>query len=190
MEKSGNGTQEAHWLAGCIKGDRSAQREAFDALLPILRGVIRRYTRSEADVQDIIQESFIRIFKNMNQFDARKGAFTSWSTRVAINTAINEGKKRARHPNTNHEVHVPVDPDAIQNMALEDLINTLKGMPEEQHLVLNLHLVDGFSHKEIGDMIGITSEVSRQRLSRARKWVRDRFDLAGNELVSKTQQER
>jgi RNA polymerase sigma-70 factor (ECF subfamily) len=63
-------------------------------------------------------------------------------------------------------------------------------MPEEQHLVLNLHLVDGFSHKEIGDMIGITSEVSRQRLSRARKWVRDRFDLAGNELVSKTQQER
>ena len=190
MERLGNGTSEADWLDGCKKGDRNAQRQAYDALLPILRGVIRRYTRSEANVQDIIQESFIRIFKNMNQFDERKGAFTSWSTRIAINTAINEGKKRARHEVAGHEVDVPVAPDAIQNMALEDLVNTLKGMPEEQHLVLNLHLVDGFNHKEIGDMVGITSEVSRQRLSRARKWVRDRFDLSGNELVSKTQHKR
>ena len=190
MEKPGNGTSEAEWLVGCKKGDRNAQRQAFDALLPILRGVIRRYTRSEANVQDIIQESFIRIFKNMNQFDERKGAFKSWSTRIAINTAINEGKKHARHQSVEQEVHVPVEPDAIQNMALEDLVNMLKGMPEEQHHVLNLHLADGYSHKEISDMLGITPEMSRQRLSRARKWVRDRFELSGEEWVAKIQHER
>lgn len=190
MAKSSDETREAEWLDGCRKGDRNAQRAAFDALLPLLRGVIRRYTRSETNVQDILQEAFIRIFQNMNQFDESKGAFKSWSTRIAINMAINEGKKRARHQGVDQEVHVPVEPSIMQDMALEDLVNTLKAMPEEQHLVLNLHLVDGYSHKEISDMIGITSEMSRQRLTRARKWIRDRFEWSGEELVTKTQHER
>ena len=190
MAKSSDETREAKWLDGCRKGDRNAQQEAFHALLPLLRGAVRRYTRNETHVQDILQEAFIRIFQNMNQFDERKGAFTSWSTRIAINTAINEGKKRARHQGVDLEVHIPVEPSVIQDMALEDLVNTLKAMPEEQHLVLNLHLVDGYSHKEISDMIGITSEMSRQRLTRARRWIRDRFEWSGEELVTKTQHEK
>ena len=190
MAQAGGENAEAKWLEGCRKGERTAQRDAYRQMLPILRGVVRRYISSEADVQDILQEAFIRIFKSMNSFDENRGSFKNWTIRIAINTAINEGKKRVKHRGVDRgDVHLPVQPDAIHNMAIEDLIKTLGGMPHEQHTVLNLHLVDGFSHKEIAEMLGITAEVSRQRLTRARKWVRERFDLSGTELVSKTQQE-
>ena len=184
------GHGEANWLEGCRKGDRTAQREAYRALFPILRGAVRRYTWSEADVQDILQEAFIRIFKSMEQFDQNRGSFMNWSTRIAINTAINEGKKRARRRVADHEVSVPIESNALQDMALEDLINTLSAMPEDQYHVLNLHLVDGFSHKDIADLLDITPDISRQRLARARKWVRDRFERSGSDLVSKSPQQR
>ena len=176
---------EDDWLEGCLKGNRLSQRDAFRHLLPILRGVVRRYTWNEFDVQDILQEAFIKIFKNINQFDKKKGSFTSWSKRIAINTAINEGKKRMRHRVIDHDVSAPIEPDVIHKMSLDDLIQTLTAMPTDQYRVLNLHLVDGFSHKEIGEMLNITPDVSRQRLAKARRWIKWRFELSGNDLVSK-----
>lgn len=180
---SNNG--EDDWLEECLKGNRRSQRDAFRHLLPILRGVVRRYTWNEFDVQDILQEAFIKIFKNINQFDKKKGSFTSWSKRIAINTAINEGKKRMRHRVIDHDVSAPIEPDVIHKMGLDDLIQTLTAMPTDQYRVLNLHLVDGFSHKEIGEMLNITPDVSRQRLAKARRWIKWRFELSGNDLVSK-----
>lgn len=176
---------EDDWLLGCLEGNRRSQHDAFRHLLPILRGVVRRYTWNESDVQDILQEAFIRIFKSINQFDKTKGSFTSWSKRIAINTAINEGKKRMRHKIMEHDLPVPIEPDVIHKMGLDDLVQALTAMPTDQHRVFNLHLVDGFSHKEIGEMLNITPDVSRQRLSKARRWIKRRFELSGNDLVLK-----
>ena len=176
---------EADWLEGCRKGDRTAQREAYHTLFPILRGAVRRYTWNEADVQDILQEAFIRIFKSMEQFDQTRGSFMNWSTRIAINTAINEGKKRMRHKIMEHDLSVPIEPDVIHKMGLDDLVQALTAMPTDQHRVFNLHLVDGFSHKEIGEMLNITPDVSRQKLAKARRWIKMRFEMSGNDLVTK-----
>ena len=176
---------EDDWLEGCLEGNRQSQREAFRHLFPTLRGAVRRYTRNESDVEDILQEAFIRIFKSAKQFDKTKGSFTNWSKQITINTAINEGKKRMRHRVMDHGVSVAIQPDVIRKMDLEDLVQTLTAMPTDQHRVFHLHLVDGFSHKEIGKMLNITPDVSRQRLAKARRWIKLRFELAGNDLVPK-----
>jgi len=176
---------EDDWLEGCLEGNRQSQREAFRHLFPTLRGAVRRYTRNESDVEDILQEAFIRIFKSAKQFDKTKGSFTNWSKRIAINTAINEGKKRMRHRVIDHDASIPIEPDVICKMGLDDLVQTLLAMPTDQHRVLNLHLVDGFSHKEIGEMLNITPEVSRQKLAKARRWIKMRFEMSGNDLVTK-----
>ena len=176
---------EDNWLEGCLGGNRQSQRDAFRHLFPILRGAVRRYTWNESDVEDILQEAFFRIFKSAKQFDKTKGSFTNWSKRIAINTAINEGKKRMRHRVIDHDVPVPIEPDVILKMGLDDLVQMLAAMPTDQYRVLNLHLVDGFSHKEIGEMLNITPDVSRQRLSKARRWIKRRFELSGNDLVPK-----
>ena len=185
MPRTNLNNDEDNWLEGCLGGNRQSQRDAFRHLFPILRGAVRRYIWNEFDVQDILQEAFIKIFKSINQFDKEKGSFTSWSKRIAINTAINEGKKRIRHRVIDHEVSAPIEPDVIHKMDLEDLIRTLTAMPTDQYRVLNLHLVDGFSHKEIGEMLNITPDVSRQKLAKARRWIKMRFELSGNDLVSK-----
>ena len=177
--------EEDDWLEGCLQGNRQSQREAFRHLFPILRGAVRRYTRNESDVEDILQEAFIRIFKSIKQFDKTKGSFTNWSKLIVINTAINEGKKRMRHRVIDHDASVPIEPDVIRKMGLDDLVQTLSAMPTDQYRVLNLHLVDGFSHKEIGDMLNITPDVSRQKLAKARRWIKMRFEMSGNDLVTK-----
>jgi RNA polymerase sigma-70 factor (ECF subfamily) len=146
---------------------------------------VRRYTWNESDVEDILQEAFIRIFKSAKQYDKTKGSFTNWSKRIAINTAINEGKKRMRHRVIDHDVSVPIEPDVILKMGLDDLVQMLTAMPTDQYRVLNLHLVDGFSHKEIGEMLNITPDVSRQKLAKARRWIKMRFEMSGNDLVTK-----
>ena len=90
-----------------------------------------------------------------------------------------------RHRVMDHGVSVAIQPDVIRKMDLEDLVQTLTAMPTDQHRVFHLHLVDGFSHKEIGKMLNITPDVSRQRLAKARRWIKLRFELAGNDLVPK-----
>ena len=82
-----------------------------------------------------------------------------------------------------------ISPDVLERMAVEDIVKVLRTMPEEQYTVLNLHAFEGFSHDEIGEMMGITAALSRQRLSRARKWVKQRFDRAGDVLVPKKEKE-
>ena len=90
-----------------------------------------------------------------------------------------------RHKIMEHDLPVPIEPDVIHKMGLDDLVQALTAMPTDQHRVFNLHLVDGFSHKEIGEMLNITPDVSRQRLSKARRWIKRRFELSGNDLVPK-----
>ena len=90
-----------------------------------------------------------------------------------------------RHRVIDHDVSVPIEPDVILKMGLDDLVQALTAMPTDQHRVFNLHLVDGFSHKEIGEMLNITPDVSRQKLAKARRWIKMRFEMSGNDLVTK-----
>ena len=77
----------------CLEGLPAAQRALFNHLLPRLKSAVRRYVWSETDVQDILQEAFIRIFRNLHQFDERKGKVQTWATKIAVNTAITQGKR-------------------------------------------------------------------------------------------------
>jgi RNA polymerase sigma factor (sigma-70 family) len=179
--------REQRWARDCGEGSRKAQKEVFEFLAPYLRGAVRRYIFDDEEVQDVLQEAFIRVFRSIHKFDAGRGTLRSWSARIAVNVAITEGKRRARQQALPGQVELQVEPKVLEDMALQDLVTELQGMPEDQYEVLNLHLVDGFSHKEISDMIGITVDLSRQRLARARKWVQTRFELSGDEMRSLNQ---
>ena len=175
--------EELQWIEGCKRGDGAAQRHVFGSLFPYLKGAVRRYIYDEDEIQDVLQEAFIRIFKYIDQFDPNRGRMRPWAAKIAINVAITEGKRRQRIQELPGQTALTIDPSALETMALEDLIALLKGMPSELYEVLNLILVDGFSHKEAASMLSISAELSRQRLTRARKWVTERFELSGGELT-------
>ena len=181
--------QGLQWIEGCKRGDRAAQKALFEWLVPYIRGAVKRYIWDDGLVQDVLQEAFIRIFRNLERFDAEKGSLRPWAARIAVNVAITEGQRRSRAEFPSVQMEAAISPDVLERMAVEDIVKVLRTMPEEQYTVLNLHAFEGFSHDEIGDMMGITAALSRQRLSRARKWVKQRFDRAGDALVPKKEKE-
>ena len=181
--------QGLQWIEGCKRGDRAAQKALFEWLVPYIRGAVKRYIWDDELVQDVLQEAFIRIFRNLERFDAEKGSLRLWAARIAVNVAITEGQRRSRAEFPSVQMEAAISPDVLERMAVEDIVKVLRTMPEEQYTVLNLHAFEGFSHDEIGDMMGITAALSRQRLSRARKWVKQRFDRAGDALVPKKEKE-
>lgn len=159
----------------CASGDRNAQRRLYSVLMPYLNAVCQRYLHDRAEAQDVLQETFISIFKNINQFDAERSAFRTWATRIAINFCLKNNAKRQRAPQIDEfsELHdTPIAPEILQKLSNEDLLDWLKTMPWAFAQVFNLHAIDGFSHEEIAQILGIEPALSRQRLSRAREWLR------------------
>lgn len=170
----------------CLEGDASAQRGLFDELLPYLKSAVRRYIWSETDVQDVLQEAFIRIFRNLHQFDRSKGQVQTWATKIAVNAAITFGMKESKHKAMEHSQEPEIaEPEVLAQLDAEALLLRLRALPREQYEVLILHAVDGYSHDEIAALLDVTPMTSRKRLSRAKQWIVSRFDLAGSEMILK-----
>ena len=170
----------------CLEGDALAQRGLFDELLPYLKSAVRRYIWSETDVQDVLQEAFIRIFRNLHQFDRSKGQVQTWATKIAVNAAITFGMKESKHKAMEHAQEPEIaEPEVLAQLDAEALLHRLRALPREQYKVLILHAVDGYSHDEIAALLDVTPLTSRKRLSRAKQWIVSRFDLEGREMILK-----
>ena len=160
-------------IEGCLRGDNSAQRELYDQLLPYLNALCGRYLYDTSVRQDVLQESFVVIFKKMSLFNPQKGAFHSWASRIAINNCLKQNKNGGRFFQLQLDKHEEsVDPKVMNQLSNEELIRFLKTMPKKYYEVFVLFVIDDFSHEEIGKTLGIKVSLSRKRLSRARVWLK------------------
>jgi RNA polymerase sigma factor (sigma-70 family) len=163
----------------CLKGSRPAQKLLYEQYAGILLGVCYRYTKSMEDAEDILQEGFIKVFKNLHQyrFDGPLGA---WLRRIMINTAVNYLKKNRHYQQelsfsdaTLHPVSND-DPELLLNV--KDLTELIRQLPSGYQAIFNLHGIEGYSHAEIGKIFGINEATSRSQYSRARtlliSWVK------------------
>jgi len=174
-------------IKACKAKDRVSQKKLYDKLLPYLNAVCRRYIFNYSDLNDCLQETFINIFRSIDKYDPSKSQFTTWAVRIAINCTL---KLNSRLNETGAiefdlELHSQrMDPEVISKLNTEDLIRFLKAMPSDHLTVFNMHVVDGFSHKEISEMLNIDIALSRKRLSRARIWLEKKTtqaDIVKNE---------
>ncbi len=166
-------------IAGCRKGQPAFQRALVDNYSEMLFSVCLRYTGNTAQAQDILQDAFIRIFKFFNKYDSSKGAVSTWMRRVTVNVALKNIQK-------NKLTTVPIDdysisnhtvsPDAINQLSHKDLMQIVMALPDGYRQVFNLYVIDGYSHKEIADMIGIKEVTSRSNLSRAKQLLRNKLN--------------
>ncbi len=162
----------------CLSKDREAQRKLYDLLLPYLTVICRRYLNSSADLNDVLQETFVNIFRNLEQFDLRRASFKTWTTRIAINACLKNKQKKRRHHTEEliidlHEQQI--DPAFLDQLTNKELLTWLRKMPAPYFEVFNLFVIDGFSHQEIAELLGIDAALSRKRLSRAREWIKKRL---------------
>lgn len=172
-------------IKGCRQGKSHAQRMLFDEMVPTLRAVARRYVWEDAYVEDVLQETFVRIFQNIEKFDAQKGSFVAWSSKIAAHCAIRFGQNQQRHKHEQLSAHHDKGqlPDVESFLAIGNIMDVLKQMPTAFRNVLMLYTVEGFRHEEIALMLDISRSTSRQRLSRARQWLSQRYQVDNGELI-------
>lgn len=176
----------------CLSNNREAQKQLYKSLLPYLTTVVKRYLFHQADLEDVLQEAFIRIFKYMPSFDARKAAFKTWASRITINACRqrNDKNRKAATEELITEIHEPIMAvDFSSSSSEEKIIRWLKKMPADFFEVFNLFVIDGFSHAEISKVLQISESLSRKRLSRGRAWVKENIieedSLNSSKFVSK-----
>jgi RNA polymerase sigma factor (sigma-70 family) len=174
-------TELKQLVALCKKQDPRAQRELYDRYKARLMGLCRRYASGRDEAQDILQESFIKIFTRFLQLDDYE-RLESWMTRITINTAVNYYHQRKRFGFEDIAETLPANGDyelILSNISDEFLVSQVNTLPDGCRVVFNLFVVEGYSHSEISGMLGITESTSRSQLVYAKGLLKQKLNAAG-----------
>jgi len=157
-------------IKGCKSGKTRDQEVLYKAFSEEMFGVCLYYSKDYTEAEDILHEGFIKIFKNVSKF-RHKGSFEGWMKRIMINTALEKFRKEKHlHAVTNiddHDEDFSSD-DIVSDISARDLINLIQQLSPKYRMVFNLYAIEGYSHKEIGKMMGISEGTSKSNLARAR----------------------
>jgi len=159
-------------IKGCLAGDRRDQELLYRRHSSKLYGVCLQYSGNDEEARDILQEGFIKIFDNLKNYK-HEGSFEGWMRRIVVNTALE--KFRSRHNlfrvddiDTISEPEADPDNEDYSGLEAVDLLYIIRELPPKYRMVFNLYAIEGYSHKEIGSMLGISEGTSKSNLSRAR----------------------
>ena len=162
-----------------IDGCKKAQQSAFEALYKRyamrMMAIAQRYCNTTFESEDVIQEAFIKVFQKIGTYD-HKGSFEGWLKRVVVNTAINH-----YHQTYKQKFQVEIEkavipesdiPDAVSRMSNNELLALIKELPDGYRMVFNLYVLEGYTHKEIGEMLKISDGTSKSQLAKAKNMIR------------------
>lgn len=169
--KSNYNITESDLIKGAVAGDRRMQEELYNRFSPKMYAVCLRYANNSNDAQDLLQEGFIKVFRNLHRFRA-EGSFEGWMRRVFVNTSIEYFRKKSAQLTSvsEKEENTIEDSDitALDQLAEKDIIAIIQELSPGYRTVFNLYVVEGYSHKEIGEMLGISEGTSKSQLARAK----------------------
>jgi RNA polymerase sigma factor (sigma-70 family) len=165
-------------IQGCIKGKDAFQYELYKRYSPKMFGVCLRYCASREEAEDVLQDGFIKVFKKIDSFRFT-GSFEGWIRRIMVHTAIRNKyiTLRAHEVNTLEGVeHPALDEKVTSKLMMMDLMKIVNELPQGYKIVFNLFAVEGYSHKEIAEMLEIQEATSRSQYLRARQFLREKLD--------------
>ena len=155
----------------CLKGKPQAQRELYEQFAEIMLGVCYRYTRSMRDAEDVLQEGFVKVFRYLHQYK-QQGELGAWIRRIMVNTALNYLKRHRKYQEemffTEEYMHPVADDDPAVRLQAKEIADLVRQLPQGYQVIFNLHAIEGYTHVEIGEMLGISDGTSRSQYSRAR----------------------
>jgi len=174
---------EENIIAGCIAGDRSMQKLLYSKYASVMLSICMRYCKSKDEAEDVLQDGFIKVFGSISNF-RKEGSFEGWIKRIIVNTALNNCRDNLKRNN-----HLCID-DIEETVRLQDinndslseneLLKMIQELPEGYKMVFNLYAFEGYSHKEIGDLLGISESTSKSQLSRARMFLQNKLKEYNN----------
>ena len=164
-------------IEGCKQSDRSAQHELYDRFAGQMLAISKRYSKSDPEAEDILQESFIKVFRNISSFREESSLFF-WIKRIVVNTALNHQRSKLyAYPMADvQSVPMNVDTDiTLADFHLEELLQMIQELPDGCRVIFNLFAIEGYPHKEIAGMLGISEGTSKSQYARARSLLREKL---------------
>lgn len=165
-------------VAACRKGDRRAQKVLFDRLSPKMFSVCLRYMGDRESAEDILQEGFVTLFSKLDSYSG-EGSFEGWSRKIFINTALMDLRKKdaLRMSGDLEEAYNLAGEGStqIQDIGYKELMSLIGALPAGYRTVFNMSVVEGYSHREIAQELGISEATSRSQLQRARMILQDKI---------------
>lgn len=166
--------QEKALIEGCKREDNESQRQLYDLFVKKMMVVSIRYSKSQQEAEDIIQEAFIKIFQHIKTFKGESSLYY-WIKRIVVNTALNHQRSKlylfpmVDVSTLNHEV----DSINLSGYQLDDLLKMIHKLPDGCRVIFNLYAIEGYSHKEIGEQLRISEGTSKSQYARAKSLLRD-----------------
>jgi RNA polymerase sigma factor (sigma-70 family) len=166
-------------VTACLKGDPRAQKTLFEKFAPKMFAVCLRYMGDSDDAQDTLQDGFVKVFSKLADFK-NEGVLEGWIRRIIVNTcldAIRKNQKTKFDVSINDvEYQLEYNDNGLQSLELEELMNLVQSMPNGYRVVFNMFAIEGYTHKEIGDKLGINENTSKSQYLRARAFLRERIE--------------
>ncbi len=171
---------EEELIEACRQGDRRAQKQLYEQFSPVMFGVCRRYVKSPQDAEDVLVEAFFKVLTNLHQFKS-KGSFEGWIRRIVVNEALMFLRKRHNFRLTVElsEIDRPAPVRVVNELAAEDILSLLEQLPTGYRTVFNLYVLEGYKHREIAEMLGISINTSKSQLILAKKKMQSLLEDSG-----------
>ena len=164
---------EIELVRGCIINDRMAQEQLYKQFHGPMASICMRYTRNEHDAIEVLHSGFLKVFKNIDRFDSTKASLYTWIRTIMVNTAIDFLRQKNRWYVSHGELEKVetggIDPEAVDRLSVQELLKLVQKLPPATQAVFNLYVIEGYTHKEIGTLLGISDGTSKWHLSEARR---------------------
>ncbi|MDX2301336.1 MAG: sigma-70 family RNA polymerase sigma factor [Microscillaceae bacterium] len=161
----------------CKKNDLRHQEMLYKHFYSYAMGISLRYSYSREEALEIVNDSFMKVFDKIHTYNLQL-SFKAWLRKIVIHTAIDYYRKYAKykyHLDIEKAASESSDLDAIDKLEVDDILKLLHELPQQYRLIFNLYEIEGYSHKEIGEMLNISESTSRTQLTRAKKKLRHLF---------------
>jgi RNA polymerase sigma factor (sigma-70 family) len=165
---------EQDLIAGCSRNDRRMQELLYKLYCSSMMALCKSYAKNEEDAIEVLQDGFLKVFQQIDRYDAGKSSLYTWMRTIMIRTAIDFLRKQNAKNVTIEwkKEHDPgVEAEALGRMSAQQILCMLQHLPQTTRVVFNLYITEGYTHKEIGELLEINEGTSRWHLSEARKFL-------------------
>lgn len=179
MSVPGNAINEQQLIQGCANNDRKSQEHLYKRYYNPMLALCFRYTKHQEDAIEVLHEGLLKVFQNIREFDASKSALYTWIHTIMVRTAIDFLRKR-RLKTVNIEwkssTEPAIQPEILIDKSAEEIFYFLKQLPEMSAAVFNLHVIEGYKHKEIAQLLHISEGTSKWHLCEAKRQLTNCFE--------------
>jgi RNA polymerase sigma-70 factor (ECF subfamily) len=177
-------TEDRTIISQARNGNPRAQQKLYSTYKGLWYSICLRYMNERDDALDSLQNGMVKIYSNLNQFDDTKGSFKSWSAKIMVNECIMYQRKywKPQHKdNVDLElVDSPFESDVFSSLGVKELTKMIQTLPVGYKLVFNMYAIEGYSHKEISDKLGVSVGTSKSQLFKAKKLLQNKLKAQDN----------